>query len=121
MWEFLYAKAAARKAEHKKLRARRTAAQIEELSSGIVDVQVIEKEADPEAPSGKGNSRMSWFQFRLDRKAVKPTIPSLDGQSTEPMGGYVFALPQVGEFNIEFGEILEGKSIPLHRDDFCMK
>lgn len=96
----------------------RKAAQIEKLSSGIADVQVIEKEADPEAPSGKGSRRLSWFQLQLDRKAVKPMIPSLGGRSTGPMGGYVFVLSQVGESNIEFGEILEGKSVTSHQNDF---
>lgn len=35
--------------------------------------------------------------------------------------GYVLVIPQVGEFNVELGEIIDGERIPLRYDSFCMK
>lgn len=41
--------------------------------------------------------------------------------SASETGGYVLVIPQVGEFNVELGEIIDGERIPLHYDSFCMK
>ena len=62
------------------------------------------------------------FRFHLDPKRIRETV-LLSGKAveTDRLGGYVFVLPRAGEFFCELGEIVDGKRVPLHIDDFCMK
>ncbi|MBE5794894.1 MAG: hypothetical protein E7323_09485 [Clostridiales bacterium] len=88
---------------------------IRQCSSGISCVRV-ESVVD-----GKGFAHRAIL-FRLDEGAIRETV-SLSGQevATEALGGYVFVLPRCGEFYCQLGEIVDGRAVPLHIDDFCMK
>ena len=94
---------------------------IEKYSSGLADVHIrCQRETDA---SGNSARRMLMICFRLDSGAIKDTVlMSRKGEvPTSELGGYVFVLPRVGEFNIELGEMVDGRRVPLHFDDFCMK
>ena len=88
---------------------------INELSSGIADVRV-------ENIGTRKNREGRAVVFRLSEKNIRKYI-SLSGKQvdTAELGGYVFMLPRAGEFFCELGEIIDGKPVPLHIDDFCMK
>lgn len=88
---------------------------IRQCSSGIACVRV------DSVVDGKGFAHRAIL-FRLDAGAIRKTV-SLSGQevATEVLGGYVFVLPRAGEFYCQLGEIVDGRAVPLHIDDFCMK
>ena len=65
-----------------------------QLSDGLCDFETVRED-------GK-----TYVHFRLADKAPE---------------GYLLAVPRDGEFRCEAGEVAEGRRIPLHEDDFCMK
>lgn len=82
--------------------------EIEKYSSGLTQISIHAQDE---------------IRFRLDHTKIKENI-SVDGGkliSASETGGYVLVIPQVGEFYVELGEIIDGERIPLHNDDFCMK
>ena len=88
---------------------------IRECSSGISCVRT-DTVTDEE-----GAARRAVL-FRLDEGNIRQTV-RLSGRDVDPgeLGGYVFVLPRAGEFYCQLGEVADGKVIPLHLDDFCMK
>lgn len=82
--------------------------EIEKYSSGLTQVSIHTQDE---------------IRFRLDHTKIKENISVNGGKliSASETGGYVLVIPQVGEFNVELGEIIDGERIPLHNDDFCMK
>lgn len=93
----------------------RILATIRQCSSGIACVRV------DSVVDEKGFAHRAIL-FRLDAAAIRDTV-RLSGQDvdTKELGGYVFVLPRAGEFFCELGELSDGRMIPLHKDDFCMK
>ena len=98
---------------------------IEHFSSGLTDVRICEKEEHEDfmfRGSVHHPTRVTTIQFRLHSSKIKDTVEiSNKPVSTSEIGEYIFVLPKAGEFYIEPGEILDGKLVPLHFDDFCMK
>ena len=98
---------------------------IESHSSGLADIRIVEYE-EKEEFRFRGRryepEKVTMFQFRLDSSKIRETV-DIGGNpvSTYDVGEYIFILPRAGEFFIELGEIENGKRIPLHYDDFCMK
>lgn len=90
-------------------------ATIRQCSSGIACVRV------DSVVDEKGFAHRAIL-FRLDAAAIRDSV-RLSGRDvdTKELGGYVFVLPRAGEFFCELGQVSEGRTIPLHKDDFCMK
>lgn len=88
---------------------------VQKYSSGIGDIRI-------ESTGGYHDSDV-FFTFRLDAGAIRETVRlnGRDIRTTDAGGHYIFVLPCAGEFNCELGEIINGKRIPLHYDNFCMK
>lgn len=92
---------------------------IQRYSSGISGVRVEQRRCK----DWNGDEKeQRVVLFELEPAAIKETV-ELQGYavSTKEVGEYVFVLPRCGEFYCVLGEILDGKMIPLHKDDFCMK
>lgn len=95
-------------------------------SSGLKEVKVVTKVVyGKDLPSSCLHkfTFIPTIRFRLDPAKIKKTI-SVDGGKiihTADLGGYFLVIPKVGEFDIELGEIINGKRVPLHRNGFCMK
>ncbi len=98
---------------------------IELYSSGLTDVKICEiEETEPFGFRGRmvSPTRVTLIQFRLDSSKIKDNFgPRNNRIPSSERGDYVFILPRSGEFYVELGEMLDGKRIPLHYDDFCMK
>ncbi len=99
--------------------------QIRACSSGLADVRLAEEREEKDFHfRGRWHSPalVRSFRFRLDPKQIRETV-LLGGKAveTDRLGGYVFVLPRAGEFFCELGEIVDGRRVPLHIDDFCMK
>lgn len=92
---------------------------IKRYSSGISHVRV-ERRVCKDWHGNVGEHRVVLFE--PDPAAIKKTV-MLEGKAvpTSELGGYIFMLPRAGEFYCLLGEVLNGKMIPLHEDDFCMK
>ena len=99
---------------------------IKTFSSGIDDVRIHEEivEAGFIFRRRKITKRckMSNIRFRLEPAKIRETV-SFSGKEvpSSEVGGYIFVLPRAGEFFCELGEIVDGKRVALHIDDFCMK
>lgn len=98
---------------------------IEKYSSGLTDVQICEQTEQNDFMF-RGHlqhpTRVTTIRFRLDSSKIKETVEiSEKPVPTSELGEYIFVLPRAGEFYIELGEIVEGKRVPLHYDDLCMK
>lgn len=98
---------------------------IEKYSSGLTDVQICEQTEQNDFMF-RGHlqhpTRVTTIRFRLDSSKIKETVEiSEKPVPTSELGEYIFVLPRAGEFYIELGEIVDGKRVPLHYDDFCMK
>jgi len=92
---------------------------VRQYSSGISNVH---EEQFSEQDQWGHTHKSSILVFDLDALAIHHTVVlSKQHVLTEELGGYVFVLPRCGEFDCELGEIRDGKRIPLHEDDFCMK
>ena len=88
---------------------------IEACSSGLTDFGV---ELLP--PMENGELRFG-VTFRLSADAIKETIEMGGVKETAPLGGYLFSLPKVGEFDCIMGELLSDGAMILNYDSFCMK
>ena len=103
-------------------------------SSGLTDVHISIVKEEKNSVTFRGDSvdylyfdeenmcQIAIIKFKLDSKKIKENI-SLNEKifDTDEFGGYVFVLPRFGEFYCELGEIIDGKRVTLHIDDFCMK
>lgn len=98
---------------------------IEKYSSGLTDVQICEQTEQNDfmfCGHLQHPTRVTTIRFRLDSSKIKETVEiSEKPVPTSELGEYIFVLPRAGEFYIELGEIVDGKRVPLHYDDFCMK
>lgn len=61
------------------------------------------------------------FLFRLDKGGIRRMDIFYGGPGAEEQPDYVFTWPGGGEFQCTLGEVVDGKLVPLYRDDFCMK
>ena len=98
---------------------------IKASSSGIDDVR-IHRETEHNDFRFRGRwqqaCRVTSFRFRLNPSMIRETISLSRKQvPSSQLGGTVFVLPRAGEFFCELGEIVDGRRVPLHIDDFCMK
>ena len=59
------------------------------------------------------NAFLSLYQPKLDIL--------YDGVAKKAQPDYVFTWPGAGEFWCTLGEVVDGRLVPMHRDDFCMK
>lgn len=98
---------------------------IKEYSSGLSRIQIHQEEEDNNFMfHGESYNRrkVTSFRFHLDPKNIREyVICDGDQISSSDFGGYFFVLPRAGEFVCEFGEIIDGKRVPLLFDEFCMK
>lgn len=99
--------------------------EVKAYSSGLTDIEIVTQyEQNDLKFQGRYNPKdVTMIRFRLDTAKIKESV-SVDGGRLIPSaesGGYVLAVPQIGEFDIELGEIIDGKRIPLAYDGFCMK
>jgi len=92
----------------------RFARSIETCSSGLTDMEVQLLHFDDREPQ-------LAVTFRLSADAIKDTIEMGGLRETAPLGGYLFALPRVGEFSCIMGEVLSDGPLILNYDSFCMK
>ena len=99
---------------------------METYSSGLTDIEIVTQYENTDFTfqgKHKHPQNVTTIRFRLDAAKIKESV-SVDGGKTIPStesGGYVLVIPKVGEFDIELGEIIDGKRIPLHYDGFFMK
>ena len=87
---------------------------IELCSSGLTDMDVQVLHFDDRDPQ-------LAVIFRLSADAIKDTIEMGGLQETAPLGGYLFGLPRVGEFDCIMGEVYPDGPLILNYDRFCMK
>lgn len=94
---------------------------IRQYSSGISNIH-IERRVCTGWDDHSPEKERTCIVFDLDERAFHHTVV-LNGRHvpTKELGGYVFMLPQCGEFYCVLGEIRDNVMIPLHLDDFCMK
>ena len=98
---------------------------IERYSSGLTDIQICEQ-VEQNDFMFRGHLHhptcVTTIRFRLDSSKIKETVEiETKTVPTSQVGEYIFVLPRAGEFYIELGEMIDGKRVPLHYDDFCMK
>ncbi len=99
--------------------------EIAEYSSGLSDIR-CETRREEKYFLFRGNwekgGEFPEIRFRLDPSKIRDTV-SFCGRKipTKATGGYIFVLPRAGEFYCELGEIIDGRHVPLHIDDFCLK
>jgi len=88
---------------------------IKRFSSGISDFR-LEKLI---CKNRHGKAAERWcLVFRIDSNAIKKK------REYEPDGtvsDFMFCLPHEGEFDCTLGQVVDGRTIALHHDDFCMK
>ena len=99
---------------------------IKTFSSGIDDVRIHEEIIEAGSIFRRREitkrCKMSSIRFRLEPSKIRETVSfSRKVVPSSEVGGYIFVLPRAGEFFCELGEIVDGKRVALHIDDFCMK